>query len=78
VTTASVERVFSAMKYVKSQLNNKMSGQWLNDCLVTYTEKDVLKTISNDVILAHFQQMENSFLLKNLLFNHLTKKILPH
>jgi len=35
-----------------------MSDQWLNDCLVTYIE-DVLRTISNDVILAHFQQMEN-------------------
>jgi len=28
-------------------------------CLVTYIERDVLKTISNDVILAHFQQIEN-------------------
>ena len=35
-----------------------MSDQWLNDCLITYIE-DVLRTISNDVILAHFQQMEN-------------------
>ena len=59
VATASVEHVFSAMKYVKSQLSNKMGDQWLNDRLVTYIERDVLITISNDVILAHFQQMEN-------------------
>jgi len=55
VATASVERVFSAMKVVKSNLCNKMGGKWLNDRLVTYIERNVLLTISNDVILAHFQ-----------------------
>jgi len=55
----SIERIFSAIKYVKSQLSYKMDDQWLNDRLVTYIEIDVLKTISNDVILTHFQQMEN-------------------
>ncbi|XP_058739937.1 uncharacterized protein LOC131612140 [Vicia villosa] len=59
VATASVERVFSAMKFVKSQLCNKMSDQWLNDRLVTFIEKDVLGTINNDVILAHFQEMND-------------------
>ncbi|KAK2427226.1 zinc finger MYM-type protein [Trifolium repens] len=59
VATASVERVFSAMKYVKSQLSNKMADQWLNDRLVTYIERDVLKPVSNEVLLAHFQQMED-------------------
>ena len=49
VATASVERVFSAMKVVKSNLCNKMSNQWLRDALLT---------ISNDVILSHFQQMD--------------------
>jgi hypothetical protein len=28
VATASVEHVFSAMKFVKSQLCNKMNDQW--------------------------------------------------
>jgi len=27
--------------------------------LVTYIERDVLRTISNDIILVHFQQMKN-------------------
>ena len=36
-----------------------MSDQWLNDHLVTYIERDILKTNSN-VVLAHFQQMENT------------------
>jgi len=58
VATASVECVFSDMKVVKSNLCNKMGDQWLNDRLVTYIERDVLLTISNDVILAYFQQMD--------------------
>jgi hypothetical protein len=35
VATASVERVFSSMNYVKNKLRNKMGEQFLNDCLVT-------------------------------------------
>jgi hypothetical protein len=35
VATASVQHVFSAMNFVKGQLSNKMSDQWLNDRLVT-------------------------------------------
>jgi hypothetical protein len=49
VATASVKHVFSAMKVLKSNLCNKMSNQWLRDALLT---------ISNDVILSHFQQMD--------------------
>ncbi|GAA0167174.1 hypothetical protein LIER_22165 [Lithospermum erythrorhizon] len=37
-TTTSVERVFSAMKYVKNELRNRMSDPWLNDCRITYVE----------------------------------------
>jgi len=57
VATASVERVFSVTKVVRNQLCNKMSDRWLNDRLVTYIKKSFL-TISNNVILAHFQQMD--------------------
>ena len=59
VASASVKRVFSAMKFVKSQLCNKMDDQWLNNRLVTFIERDVLGTINNDVILAHFQKMDS-------------------
>ena len=48
-----------ARKKRKSQLCNKMGDQWLNDRLVTFIERDVLGTINNDVILAHFQKMGN-------------------
>lgn len=41
VTTISIERVFSNMKYVKSQLCNKINNRWLNDRTVTFIEKNV-------------------------------------
>lgn len=42
VATTSVERAFSTMNFVKSQLCNKVSDEWLNDLLVTFIKKDVL------------------------------------
>ncbi|XP_057526353.1 uncharacterized protein LOC130805588 [Amaranthus tricolor] len=41
VATASVERVFSAMTFVKNKSRNSMGDQLVNDCLVTYIEKEV-------------------------------------
>lgn len=58
VATVNVECVFSAMKFVKSQLCNKISDQWLND-LLTFIEKDVFGTINNDFILTHFKEMDS-------------------
>jgi hypothetical protein len=43
VATASVERTLSVMTIIKSKLRNKMCDNLLNDCLVTYIERDILK-----------------------------------
>ena len=40
VATASVESVFSAMVFVKTKLGNKMGDSLLDDCLVTFIERD--------------------------------------
>ncbi|KAL7175552.1 hypothetical protein ACSBR2_029200 [Camellia fascicularis] len=45
VAIATVERAFSAMKFIKNRLRNRMGDQWLNDCLVTYIEKDVFDSV---------------------------------
>ncbi|XP_042010112.1 uncharacterized protein LOC121758750 [Salvia splendens] len=58
VATASVERVFSAMKFVKSELRNRMGDDWLNDSLTVYSEKEVFATIPNERILSRFQKMD--------------------
>ena len=42
VATSTVERAFSAMKLIKSDLRNKMGDDFMLDCLVSYVEKDIL------------------------------------
>ncbi|XP_022891740.1 zinc finger MYM-type protein 1-like [Olea europaea var. sylvestris] len=57
VATASVERIFSAMNLIKSDLRNKMGDVWLNDNLVVYVEKAIFKQLENEAILRRFQIM---------------------
>ncbi|KAK4286432.1 hypothetical protein QN277_002989 [Acacia crassicarpa] len=57
VATVSVERAFSAMKYIKTTLHNRMGDEWLNDCLVSYIEKDVFDSIDNESIMIEFQKL---------------------
>ncbi|XP_065851148.1 uncharacterized protein [Euphorbia lathyris] len=59
VATASVEKVFSAMNIVKTDLRNRMSDDWLNDCLVVFSSKDIFINIDNEDILDRFQAMTN-------------------
>ncbi|XP_025704070.2 uncharacterized protein [Arachis hypogaea] len=58
VATASVERTFSAMNIIKSQLRNRMGDEWLNDCLVTYIERETFNQVDNETIIQHFQNMK--------------------
>ena len=46
------------MKYIKSNLRNRMRDQWMNDCLVTYIESDVFDTVDNEAIMQRFQNMK--------------------
>ncbi|XP_042027293.1 zinc finger MYM-type protein 1-like [Salvia splendens] len=58
VATASVERVFSGMTFVKNKLRNRMGDQPLNDCLVTFIEKDVFLQVSDEDIVNRFEEMK--------------------
>ena len=58
VATASVERCFSAMKIVKTNLRNRISDHFLSNCLLGYIEKDILKTVSNESVMDRFQSMK--------------------
>ncbi|XP_042441321.1 uncharacterized protein LOC122026657 [Zingiber officinale] len=59
VATTTVERVFSAMNIVKTDLRNRIGDEWMNDSLVVYIEKDVFNTVDNEPILQRFQNMES-------------------
>ena len=54
IATTSVESAFSAMNIIKYRLRNRMGDQWMNNCLITYIEKDIFKTISNEEIMLRF------------------------
>ena len=59
VATATVERAFSIMNIIKNRLRNQIGDQWMNNCLVTYIEKDIFKTIKYEKIMQRFQNIKN-------------------
>ena len=58
VSTASVERTFSAMNIIKRELRNKIEDDWLNDLMVCYTEKEIFKSIDDELIIRRFQRLK--------------------
>ena len=59
VATATVERTFSVMNIIKNRSHNQIGNQWMNNCLVTYIEKDIFKTIKCEEIMQRFQNIKN-------------------
>ncbi len=58
VATASVERVFSSMNYIKNKLRSKMGQEYLNDCLVIFIERYFFLQVKNEDIINHFQNIK--------------------
>ncbi|XP_039690270.1 uncharacterized protein [Medicago truncatula] len=54
VSTASVERAFSAMKIIKTKLRNKINNEWLNDLMICYTEREIFKSLDDIDIIQTF------------------------
>ena len=54
VAAATIERTFSTMNIIKNWLYNRMGDQWINDCLVTYIDKDIFMTIKCEEIMLRF------------------------
>jgi hypothetical protein len=50
--TASVERVFSALASVKNKKRNKLGDDILDDCLVTFIERDIFLEVDEDDIIS--------------------------
>ena len=48
--------VFSAMNFVKNKLINSMGDQYLNNCLVTFIEKDFFLRVIDEDIITHFHK----------------------
>ena len=63
VATASVERIFSAMSIIKTDLRSKMGDEWLNDLMICYNEKEIFRNIDNEKIKKRFQEMKKRRML---------------
>jgi hypothetical protein len=59
VATASVERVFSTIKIIKSDLRNKIGDDWLNDLMICYVEKEIFTQIDDKKIMLRFHSYSN-------------------
>ncbi|KAI3763962.1 hypothetical protein L2E82_13960 [Cichorium intybus] len=57
VATATVERCFSAMKLIKTDLRNKMGDDFMNDALVCNVEKEALLKVKLEDVMERFQKM---------------------
>ncbi|KAH7661298.1 Ribonuclease H-like protein [Dioscorea alata] len=59
VATTTVERGFSAMNIIKTDLQNKIGDEWLNNMMVCYIEREMFAKIDEEIILQCFQNMQN-------------------
>ena len=58
ISTATTKRAFSAMKAVKTNLQNKMENDFLTDSLMLYSEKDITLTFSLNSIIDDFEDLK--------------------
>ena len=49
---------FSIMNITKNSLRNRMEDTWMNDCLVTYIEKNIFREVQNEKIVNRYQNMK--------------------
>ena len=54
VFTATTERAFSAMSFIKTSLHSKIENEFLSYCMVVYTEREIVDTIDLDSVIDEF------------------------
>jgi hypothetical protein len=58
VSTTTAERVFSAIKIVKTRLRNRMEDDFLVNYLIVYIEKEIVERFTIDMIINDFYFMK--------------------
>jgi hypothetical protein len=58
ISTAITERVFSAMKIVKTRLRNRMDDDFLANYLIVYIVKEIVERFTIDMIIDDFYYMK--------------------
>ncbi|XP_041001692.1 uncharacterized protein LOC121247402 [Juglans microcarpa x Juglans regia] len=59
VSTATTERVFSAMKLIKTRLRTRMEDEFLANHLLVYIEKEIAKNFTSEMIMDEFYSMKD-------------------
>ena len=59
VSTATTERVFSAMKLLKTSLRNRMEEEFLADNMIVYIKKEIARNFIIEMIMDEFYSMKN-------------------
>ena len=59
VSTATTERAFSAMKLLKTRLQNKMKDDFLRDCMIVYIEREIAIKFMTDSIIDDLYAKKN-------------------
>ena len=59
MATASVEKAFSAIASVKTKNRNKLGDALLDDCLVTFIERDVFFEVDQNDIFQTLMKFRN-------------------
>ena len=52
-----VEKAFSAMNIMKTDMRNKMNDEWMNHCMICYIERDVFTSIEDPQIIQHYRAL---------------------
>ncbi|XP_076902398.1 uncharacterized protein LOC143557141 [Bidens hawaiensis] len=58
VATATVERCFSKLKLIKTDLRNRMGDDYLNNALVCAVERETFDKVTEDDVMARFQAIK--------------------
>ena len=59
VSTATIERAFSAMKLLKTRLRNRMEDEFLADNMIVYIEKEIAGNFTIEMMMDEFYSMKN-------------------
>ncbi|CAN0858512.1 hypothetical protein LINGRAHAP2_LOCUS7292 [Linum grandiflorum] len=59
VSTTTIERAFSAMKFVKNDLRTKMTDGFLADSLLMVIERDYTRQLDVESIIDEFARLKN-------------------
>ncbi|KAI3725286.1 hypothetical protein L1987_65069 [Smallanthus sonchifolius] len=59
VATVTVERCFSKMKLIKTDLRNRMGDEYLNNALICAVEKETFYKVKEEDVMTRFQAFKN-------------------